>query len=174
MNHVLGQAFESQRYEREQWHSKDPLVRLEALKGLKPGWDGWRALPLSQTAIDNYLAFYEAVAEKPDPRLFPLATPHGGIRIEWECDGYDFIMDFEEDGRMWICALCDEDIEMDFERDELFDLDEALKFFNQKASEALEAEHLSRHTTEGSNVAPRASEGLTEASEDTMSQSRGS
>lgn len=59
---------------------------LTRMRELRPGWDGHRAMPITEEAVNGMVRFLADVLdeESEPPQFFPL--PDGGIQIEWYAD----------------------------------------------------------------------------------------
>src|SRR5260370_12782284 len=59
---------------------------LTLLRGLRPGWDGHRAKPISREALYSAVVVLAVILDENSepPQFFPL--PDGGIQFEWYAD----------------------------------------------------------------------------------------
>jgi hypothetical protein len=56
---------------------------IEDLRALKPGWDSYGGVPITETALkmgQRFLDFFESIGSK--PQIFP--SPDGGVSFEWD------------------------------------------------------------------------------------------
>ena len=80
---------------------------LNRLLSLTPGWDGRRALPISETAVRALTAVLVPIMDVPplhvpqeQPDIFPL--PDGGLQAEWHAGGEDVEVEVEGDGATYV------------------------------------------------------------------------
>lgn len=81
------------------------LDRLKTLFGLRPGWAGPGSAALSPQAWVNYEHLLTSLGHRVDTRAEPIGTPGGGIRLEWERYGDQFIAEIEPEGGLYLCVL---------------------------------------------------------------------
>ncbi len=79
-------------------------VELSALLQLPRGWDGFRALPITETAVNSLVSVLANVMaiDQIRPQIFPLAD--GGLSAEWRAGGDDAEVEVEPDGSVWVAA----------------------------------------------------------------------
>jgi len=81
------------------------MSRLETLMSLREGWDGPSSVAVTGLAHANYNEFIRALGIDIHPDVEPMATPSGGIRMEWERGDYTYIAEIQGDGGLYLCAL---------------------------------------------------------------------
>ena len=83
--------------------------QLNELLALEPGWDGYRAREVADTAVEATVEvldrFMNEALEFPD--LFPLSD--GGIQIEWHADGVDIEIEVSREGDAFVLATGPDD-----------------------------------------------------------------
>lgn len=85
------------------WLASHVQQHMNALLRLGPGWDGHRALPLTEDAVQAAITVVFAVADdlSVPPQLFPL--PDGGIQLEWHA-GQSVEIEVDRDGQPHVFA----------------------------------------------------------------------
>jgi len=81
------------------------MSRLDSLVALKDGWDGPNSVAVSNQAFMNYTRFLDLLGPRLRIDAEPMATPSGGIRMEWERGPYSYIAEIEGNGGMFLCRL---------------------------------------------------------------------
>lgn len=86
----------------------DPMVRLDALAALRPGWNGDRSEPPTTAAIEaarRLVAVIDVIREVA-PRLpaQPVPTNDRGVSLVWHEKGWDVEIDVAADGTFDVWA----------------------------------------------------------------------
>ncbi|MFV9634859.1 hypothetical protein [Mycobacterium neumannii] len=81
------------------------MSRLDSLLALRDGWDGPNSIAVSKQALMNYTRFIDLLGPRLRMDAEPMATPGGGIRMEWERGPYSYIAELEGNGGMFLCRL---------------------------------------------------------------------
>ncbi len=105
------------------------MSRLDSLLSLRDGWDGPGSISVSKQAFLNYSRFIELLGPRLRMDAEPMATPSGGLRMEWERGRNSYVAEIEADGGMFLCRLGptpddDREIELPYA-----DLDALVQFF---------------------------------------------
>lgn len=77
---------------------------LQRLVDLPAGWDGHRAKPVTEAAVQAVVrVLAEVMTERtPFPQYFPL--PDGGLQVEWHADGHDIEIEADARGAVYVLA----------------------------------------------------------------------
>ena len=81
------------------------MSRLDSLLALRDGWDGPNSIGVSKQALMNYTRFIDLLGPGLRMNAEPMATPTGGIRMEWERGPYSCVAELEGNGGMFLCRL---------------------------------------------------------------------
>lgn len=81
------------------------MSRLDSLLALTDGWDGPGSISVSQQALINYTQFIELLGPRLRIEAEPMATPKGGIRMEWDRGENSYVAEIEGNGGMFLCKL---------------------------------------------------------------------
>ncbi len=89
---------------RRTWLAAYAEEQLNSLLRLRPGWDGYRARPLTmeatKTAVDILFAIVDDLSLP--PQIFPLRD--GGIQLEWHSGDEDIEIEVDAAGRAHVLA----------------------------------------------------------------------
>lgn len=93
---ILVEAFDGSL--RKTWLAELATQRLNELMRLQPGWDGYRARPITDEAVRAAVTIVFAVVDDISlpPQFFPLVD--GGLQLEWHGGGIDIEIEVDADG----------------------------------------------------------------------------
>lgn len=93
----------------------DAEQQLQLLVALRRGWDGRRAEPVTELAVQTVvLVLAEVMAgSTPSPQYFPL--PDGGLQVEWHAGGHDIEVEVDGDGSLHVLSTEPEGTTVDAE-----------------------------------------------------------
>jgi hypothetical protein len=105
------------------------VSQLDSLLSLKDGWDGPNSVAVTNEALGGYSRFILLLGSRLRVDAEPMATPNGGIRMEWERGGDSYIAEIEGNGGTFLCKLAatpddDREVELPYT-----DLDALVQFF---------------------------------------------
>lgn len=76
-----------------------PLEQLDALRTLRPNWDGYNADPPDPRVLDWAKEFIPAVEVHAVGRLVQVSPGRaGGVQLEWDDDDFEHELEFNPDG----------------------------------------------------------------------------
>ncbi|MCV7385378.1 hypothetical protein [Mycolicibacter longobardus] len=81
------------------------MSRLDSLLSLTDGWDGPGSISVSKQALTNYTHFIDLLGPRVRLDAEPMATPNGGIRMEWDRGENSYVAEIEGNGGMFLCKL---------------------------------------------------------------------
>jgi hypothetical protein len=85
------------------------VTRLRSLAELRDGWDGPNSRAPLEAPVCSYLELVESLGLDVRSEIEPMASPDGGLRIEWDRGSCTYIAELQGDGRMYLCVLGDID-----------------------------------------------------------------
>ncbi len=86
------------------WFVEYVEAELNELLGLGEGWDGRRAGPITDAAVQGTIDVLAALMNETSapPQLFPL--PDGGLQVEWHVGGNDIEVEIDAGGEAHVLA----------------------------------------------------------------------
>lgn len=77
---------------------------LRRLRQLRPGWDGYRAVPVTEAAVYGAASLLGRLldADSEPPQIFPLND--GGLQVEWYAGGDEIDIDVDRTGMAHVLA----------------------------------------------------------------------
>jgi hypothetical protein len=81
------------------------VAQLRSLRALPDGWDGPSSWAIRDAPVRSYVALIQKLGQDLLQEAEPMATPDGGLRMEWERGPYSYVAELQGDGGMYLCVL---------------------------------------------------------------------
>lgn len=80
------------------------MSKLRALSALPDNWDGPGSRAIEAASIRAYQQLL-GLLRGFELDLEPMATPEGGIRMEWDREPFSYVAELQGNGGMYLCVL---------------------------------------------------------------------
>ncbi|MBF6515541.1 hypothetical protein IU421_14810 [Nocardia cyriacigeorgica] len=103
------------------------MAKLNYLMTLPAGWDGPGSQAVTDQAAHAFAQLLKVLPASLTADAEPMATPDGGLRMEWDRGMYSYVAELLGNGGMYLCALGPDD-DADLESDDA-NIATLLRFF---------------------------------------------
>jgi hypothetical protein len=79
--------------------------KLQLLRDLTDGWAGPGSVRVDEGSIERFEEFLRVLGGRATDELEPLGLADGGIRLEWQRFGVEYVAEVEPHGNMYLCRL---------------------------------------------------------------------